>query len=81
MKNTSTKGPNWRRVTPDERTQLAERAASMYVDESKSVREISDAIACSYGFTHRLLTDSGVTLRSRGGNVRRRDGDAQSAQS
>ena len=46
---------------------LAARATTLY-GKGKSIREISTVIGCSYGKTHKLLSDAGVTLRPRGGS-------------
>jgi len=48
-------------------TTLTKQATSLY-KKGKSIREISEQIECSYGKTHRLLTDAGVTFRPRGGS-------------
>jgi transposase len=46
---------------------LTKQAVALY-SKGKSIREISEKIECSYGKTHRLLTDAGVELRPRGGS-------------
>lgn len=46
---------------------LTKQATGLY-KKGKSIREIAEQIECSYGKTHRLLTDAGVELRPRGGS-------------
>jgi hypothetical protein len=36
-------------------------------ENGKSIRELAVETGRSYGFVHRVLTESGVTLRGRGG--------------
>ncbi|MFD8529438.1 helix-turn-helix domain-containing protein [Streptosporangium canum] len=57
------------RIVGAERAQLAVEVAERYV-AGDSVREIAESINRSYGFVHRLLEETGVTLRPRGGNQR-----------
>ena len=58
-----------RRVQGGERDKLANDLKKKYV-AGASIRELAEAIGRSYGFVHRLLTESGVTLRGRGGAQR-----------
>ncbi|GHK05929.1 helix-turn-helix domain-containing protein [Streptomyces sp. NPDC003753] len=51
------------------REELAEVLAREY-GEGRSIRAIAEAHGRSYGFVHRVLTEAGVPLRSRGGDVR-----------
>jgi len=51
------------------RERLIAKAVKMY-GQGKSIREICDAVGMSYGWTHRVLKDHGVTFRSRGGPMR-----------
>lgn len=62
------------RITGPEREKLATDMKAGYT-KGRSVRELADAHGRSYGFVHRVLTESGVELRSRGGSRRK----AQSA--
>lgn len=54
------------RVTGDDRSQLATDLKSRY-DSGESIRSLAAATGRSYGFIHRLLTETGVQLRGRGG--------------
>jgi hypothetical protein len=57
------------RITGTERTKLATDLKKQY-DKGKSIRELADAHGRSYGFVHRVLSESGVALRGRGGATR-----------
>jgi Helix-turn-helix domain len=57
------------RITGAERTKLAAELKKAY-DKGTSIRELADKHGRSYGFVHRVLTESGVTLRGRGGATR-----------
>jgi len=57
------------RITGPERNKLAGELKKQY-DKGKSIRELADAHGRSYGFVHRVLSESGVTLRGRGGATR-----------
>jgi hypothetical protein len=61
------------RLTGDDRSRMAQTVASLY-NEGKSIRDISAETGRSYGFVHRVLTESDVPLRGRGGATRRRAG-------
>ncbi|MGW7260606.1 helix-turn-helix domain-containing protein [Streptomyces sp. NPDC054834] len=63
-------------ITGGARAQLAEAFAREY-GEGRSIRAIAEAHGRSYGFVHRVLTEGGVRLRARGGDVR--TGTARSA--
>lgn len=54
------------RVTGDDRSQLATDLKTRY-DSGESIRSLAAATGRSYGFIHRLLTETGVKLRGRGG--------------
>ncbi|MBA8823867.1 putative transcriptional regulator [Saccharopolyspora lacisalsi] len=45
--------------------------ALRYADGA-SIRRLAESTGRSYGFVHRVLTESGVPLRGRGGAHRRR---------
>jgi len=57
------------RITGLERTKLASDLKKQY-DKGRSIRELAKANGRSYGFVHRVLSESGVTLRGRGGATR-----------
>ncbi len=57
------------RITGAERTKLAADLRKAY-DKGKSIRELAETHGRSYGFVHRVLTESGVQLRGRGGATR-----------
>ena len=59
------------RLTGDERDRMAKTVTSLY-GEGKSIRDISAETGRSYGFVHRVLSESELTLRGRGGATRRR---------
>ena len=57
------------RVTGADRTKLASDLKKRY-DAGESIRSLAAATGRSYGFVHRILTESGATLRGRGGATR-----------
>ncbi len=57
------------RVTGPDRSKLATDLKTRY-DAGESIRALASATGRSYGFIHRILTETGVTLRGRGGAVR-----------
>jgi predicted transcriptional regulator len=57
------------RITGAERSKLATDLKKAY-DKGKSIRELADTHGRSYGFVHRVLSESGVSLRGRGGATR-----------
>jgi predicted transcriptional regulator len=58
-----------RRVSGGERDKLAADLKKKYA-AGASIRELAASTGRSYGFVHRVLTESGVTLRGRGGATR-----------
>ncbi len=58
-----------KRITGSERDKLAEDLKKQY-QGGASIRELANETGRSYGFIHRLLCDSGVKLRGRGGATR-----------
>lgn len=72
-----------KRITGSTRDKLAANMKNLY-EKGASIRQLAEATGRSYGFMHRLLSDTGVTLRGRGGtpsakNTRRaRAGAAES---
>jgi hypothetical protein len=57
------------RVTGAERDRLATDLRKKY-DAGQSIRTLAAASGRSYGFVHRMLSESGATLRGRGGATR-----------
>ena len=57
------------RVTGAERNKLATDLKKRY-DAGESIRTLATATGRSYGFIHRILTETGVALRGRGGATR-----------
>ena len=58
-----------RRVTGGERSKLANELKKKY-NSGASIRELAESTGRSYGFVRRVLSESGVTLRGRGGATR-----------
>jgi hypothetical protein len=58
------------RVTGEDRSKLAADLKSRY-NAGESIRSLAVATGRSYGFIHRILTETGVTLRGRGGATRK----------
>ena len=58
------------RVTGADRTKLATDLKARY-NAGESIRSLATATGRSYGFIHRLLTETGVALRGRGGAIKR----------
>ncbi len=59
------------RVTGAERDRLAADLRKKY-DSGQSIRLLAESTGRSYGFIHRILSESGTTLRGRGGATRGR---------
>ena len=59
------------RLTGAERETLAAELSKGYA-EGKSIRALAEETGRSYGFVHRILSESEVSLRSRGGATRGR---------
>ena len=57
------------RLTGAERDALAARLVSEY-EGGASIRALAESTGRSYGFVHRVLSETGVTLRGRGGATR-----------
>ena len=66
MAETLSKGT---RVTGADRSKLATDLKKRY-DAGESIRALASTTGRSYGFIHRILTETGVTLRGRGGATR-----------
>lgn len=61
--------PRSNRVTGNDRSSLASSLAKEYA-AGASIRALADKNGRSYGFVHRLLSESAVTFRGRGGATR-----------
>jgi predicted transcriptional regulator len=59
------------RITGPARTKLTTEVSKQYA-KGRSIRELASEQGRSYGFVHRLLAESGVELRGRGGATRRK---------
>jgi hypothetical protein len=57
------------RVTGADRTKLAADLKKRY-NAGESIRSLAGSTGRSYGFVHRILTETGVPLRGRGGATR-----------
>ncbi len=60
-----------RRIVGAERQTLAKELVRRY-NSGESIRALAASTGRSYGFVHRVLTESGVQLRQRGGARRRK---------
>jgi hypothetical protein len=58
------------RVTGEDRSKLASDLKSRY-NAGESIRSLASSTGRSYGFIHRILTETGVVLRGRGGATRK----------
>ena len=61
--------PRSGRLTGKDRTGLARQLRSGY-EKGASIRDLAASSGRSYGFVHRLLVESGASLRARGGPTR-----------
>lgn len=59
------------RISGPERAEMAAAVRRRY-EEGWPIRRIAAEVNRSYGFVHRVLSESGVTLRGRGGATRKR---------
>ncbi len=57
------------RITGGDRSKLAADLKRKY-SSGKSIRDLASETGRSYGFVHRILAESGVALRGRGGATR-----------
>lgn len=57
------------RVTGDDRDTLSQQIKKKY-EGGASIRALAEESGRSYGFIHRILSESGATLRGRGGATR-----------
>lgn len=67
---TATSTEKGRRIVGAERQTLA--TPGQAVHRGESIRALAASTGRSYGFIHRVLTESGVQLRQRGGARRRK---------
>jgi hypothetical protein len=58
------------RVTGADRSELAADLSRRY-GAGESIRSLATSTGRSYGFIHRILTESGVALRGRGGAAKK----------
>lgn len=59
------------RITGAARDKLGVDLKKKY-EKGASIRALAEATGRSYGFVHRVLSETGVQLRGRGGDTRRR---------
>lgn len=57
------------RITGNARERLAADLKKKY-SQGRSIRALAEETGRSYGFVHRMLSESGVVLRGRGGATR-----------
>ena len=57
------------RITGGERDKLSGDLRKKY-EAGQSIRLLAESSGRSYGFVHRILSESGATLRGRGGATR-----------
>jgi predicted transcriptional regulator len=57
------------RITGTQRDKLATDLKKKY-EKGASIRALAEQTGRSYGFVHRVLSETGVTLRGRGGATR-----------
>ena len=59
------------RVTGGDRDALSSRLKTKY-EGGTSIRALAEEAGRSYGFVHRILSESGASLRGRGGATRKK---------
>ncbi len=59
------------RVTGEDRSTLAKDLKKRY-EGGESIRVLAESSGRSYGFVHRILSESGASLRGRGGATRKK---------
>lgn len=59
-----------KRIVGTARREVGEDLRTKY-EKGASIRTLAQDIGRSYGFVHRVLSENGVKLRPRGGDVRR----------
>ncbi len=65
------------RITGTARDKLGAELKKKY-EKGASIRALAEATGRSYGFVHRVLSETGVQLRGRGGATRSRASDSTS---
>lgn len=60
-----------RRITGVDRQRLSKELRRRY-ESGESIRDLAEETGRSYGFVHRVLSESGARLRGRGGATRGR---------
>ena len=68
---TTTSTEKGRRIVGAERQTLAKDLVKRYTS-GESIRALASSTGRSYGFVHRILSESGTSLRGRGGATRGR---------
>jgi hypothetical protein len=63
------------RITGATRAKLSADLRKKY-DSGQSIRALAEESGRSYGFIHRILSESGVPLRGRGGPTRRKKAES-----
>lgn len=66
------------RITGVSRDKMAAQVTKKY-EGGASIRELAESTGRSYGFVHRLLRESGATMRGRGGATRGRSVSSSSS--
>ncbi len=66
------------RITGASRDKLASQLTKRY-EGGASIRDLAASTGRSYGFVHRILSESGASMRGRGGATRGKDGKAAGA--
>ncbi len=66
---TTTKLRKRQRIVGKEREAVRQQLVARY-QRGASIRALAESVGRSYGFVHRVLSESGVTLRGRGGATR-----------
>lgn len=59
-----------KRITGPARDKIRRELKKKY-EKGTTIRALADECGRSYGFVHRILSESGVCLRSRGGRARK----------
>ncbi|HUR50797.1 MAG TPA: helix-turn-helix domain-containing protein [Mycobacteriales bacterium] len=60
-----------KRVTGGDRESLTDQLKKKY-EGGSSIRALAEETGRSYGFVHRILSESGASLRGRGGATRKK---------
>lgn len=60
-----------KRITGGDRSSLTDSLRKKY-EGGASIRALAEDTGRSYGFVHRILSESGTTLRGRGGATRKK---------